>query len=135
MSLNQVTGTSSALADETEEEKPKKPDRFAKMHDELLEQLSGMGLFVSTMNEQDGMVILARADPLATKIVAVARQNPAVYKALKRYLEGSVYAVLAAEIGLIANAIAANHGINPMATIAGFFKRGQSGDTDLSAVA
>lgn len=114
----------------------KRPDRFSKMHDDLLEQLVGIGMIVASFNHDDGLVVLNRADPLATKIVAVARQNPGVYKALKRALEGSVYSVLALECGTIANAIMANHGFNPAEKVLALFKRKESdGNAHVSAVA
>lgn len=92
------------------------------MHDDLVENIAGLGMIVCTMHEADGLVIISRADPLATKIVALAKQNPAVYKALKKMLEGSVYTALALEVGAIANAIMANHGINVMAMTTGLFR-------------
>lgn len=137
LNLNQLTGTSSEL-EETEEEKPKKVDRFTKMHDDLLEQFGGIGIMIYQMHQADGEVLLARADPLATKLTNVARQNPNVYKAIKKYLEGSVWTVLALEVATIANAIAVNHGVDAIGTltssIAGVF-RGSDGDANVSAVA
>lgn len=138
LNLNQNldTGISSEL--ESSEEKPKKQDRFSKMHDDLLEQFGGLGTMVYAMHEKDGLVLLQRADPLATKLTNVARQNPAVYKAIKKYLEGSVYTVLALEVAMIANAIADNHGLNPIekitGSVAGLFKRGNDGQADVSRV-
>lgn len=106
------------------------------MHDDLLEQLAALGMITCTIHQADGLVIMERADPLATKIVAVARQNPAVYKALKAYLTGSVYSVLALEVGTIANAIMANHGFNPAEKVMELFKRREAnGSSNVSAVA
>lgn len=109
MNATGISAESPLTTDETE--KTKRPDRFTKIHDGLVEQFAGLGILVYSFHEQDGTVIIEHADSLATRLTAVARQNPAVYKVLKRYLEESVWFGLVAEIAAIANQIAANHGL------------------------
>lgn len=92
----------------------KRRDRFDKMKDDLVEQFAGIGVMAYMANQADGQVLLEHADPLAGKLTAVAKQNPAVYKAIKKYLEGSVYTVLALEVAAIGQAILKNHGIDPV---------------------
>lgn len=130
-----------STSDESESDKPaKKPDRFQKMEEGFLEQFATIGVsLVKIGAEADGTVILSRAEPLAHKLTNVARQNPAAYRAMKKYLDGSVYAMLAEEIGLIGMSICLNHGINPVEWFTGLFRKkkeaGDAGNDQLSAVA
>jgi len=137
LNLSQLTGTSSE-SDETEE-KQKKPDRFTRLEEGFLEQFAGIGTNLMLMGaDTDGQIILARAQPLAHKLTNVARQNPAVYRALKKYLDGSVYAMLAEEVGVVGLAICANHGIDPFGWVKSLFKKkpgSADGNDQLSAVA
>ena len=112
------------------------------MEEGFLEQFAGIGTNLMLMGaEADGQIILARAQPLAHKLTNVARQNPAVYRALKKYLDGSVYAMLAEEVGVVGLAICANHGIqiNPFGWLKSLFKKpadgAANGNDQLSAVA
>ena len=120
-----ATGTSSASNEDEPDEKPaKKPDRFTKMEEAFVEQFTATGTNLMLFGAQaDGLVIINRADPLAKKLVAVARQNPAVYRALKKYLDGSAYAMLIEEFGVIGLSICLNHGINPVEWVQGLFKK------------
>lgn len=133
-----LNGTFTSDESAEDEEKPaKKPDRFQKMEDGFVEQFSSLGVNLMLMGtEADAEIVMGRSQPLAHKLTNVARQNPAVYKALKKYLDGSVYAMLAEEGALIGLSICANHGINPMDWVKSLFKKKESdGDDQLSAVA
>lgn len=138
-SLMNVISTSNESADVEEEEKQaKKRDRFTRMEEAFIDQLTGIGTNLAMFGaDADGIIILSRAQPLAHKITNVARQNPAVYRALKRYLDGSVYAMLAEEMVAITGAICMNHGLNPVEWLKGLFGKKAEGDgnADLSAVA
>lgn len=136
--LMNAIGTSES-SDSDDEEKPKKKvDRFTRMEEGFIDQFTSIGTQLMTFGaEADGMVILGRAQPLAHKLTNVARQNPAVYKALKRYLDGSVYAMLAEEVGVVTLAICLNHGINPVEWFKGLFKKkaAEDGNAELPKVA
>lgn len=103
------------------------------MEDDFIEQFSAMGASLALLSPADGALMLQRSTPLATKLVAVARQDPRVYKALKKYLAGSVWAMLGQEVTLIALGIAANHNIDPLGWLPGR-RKGQA-DNDVSGVA
>ena len=137
MELNQllknVISTSGESAESTE--KKKRPDRFTLLEEGITGQLVMVGMTVSAFHEADGMVIMSRAEPLSQKIVALARQNPAVYKALKKYLEGSAYINLVGEVATISLAIMANHGLNPVGALMNRMKGKPDGNADLPAVA
>jgi len=138
MDLNQLLKNAISTSDESEStEKPaKRPDRFAKLEDGFTDQFTSLGVLVMAFHQEDGAVIVSRANPLASKLTDVARQNPAVYKALKRYLEGSAYINLVGEVATIGLAIMANHGINPVGWILDKAKgKHADGDSELSAVA
>lgn len=133
-SLMKGIGTSSE-SEETEE-KPKKQDRFSKMEEGFCEQFVGLGVLVAQFHEADGLVLINRADPLSKRLVGVARQNPAVYKALKKYLDGSVWMMLTEEVAAIGLAIMANHGINPVGALIEKFKgKKDAGNDQLQPVA
>ena len=136
--LSRLSGTSTSDESDDPEKPAKKPDRFSRMEEGFLDQFAGIGTNLMLMGAvADGQIILQRAQPLAHKLTNVARQNPAVYRALKRYLDGSVYAMLAEEVGVVGLAICANHGINPFGWIKGLFKKPEAadGNDQLSAVA
>lgn len=139
MDLNQLLKNVTSTSDESEstEEKPgKRPDRFTRLEEGITEQLVMVGMTVCAFHQEDGMVILNRASPLSQKIVALARQNPAVYKALKKYLEGSAYLNLAGELATISLALLANHGINPVGALIDKLKgKKADGDAELQSVA
>jgi len=138
MTLSRMNGTSTSDESEEAEKPAKKPDRFSRMEDGFLDQFTSIGINLTLMGAQaDGQIILARAQPLAHKLTNVARQNPAVYKALKKYLDGSVYAMLFEEIGVVGLAICANHGIDPFGWVKSLFKKKDAadGNDQLSAVA
>lgn len=119
-----MNGTFTSGESDEAEEKPKKVDRFSRMEEGFLEQFAGIGTNLMLMGaEADGQVIIGRAQPLAHKLTNVARQNPAVYRALKKYLDGSVYAMLAEEVGIVGLAICANHGIDPFGWLKSLFKK------------
>ena len=106
------------------------------MEEAFTEQFTGLGVLVAQFHEADGLVLIGRADPLSKRLVGVARQNPAVYKQLKKYIDGSVWAMLAEEVATIGLAIMANHGINPVGALIEKMKgKKASGDDQLSAVA
>ena len=132
--LMSAIGTSNESEDEAEE-KPKKQDRFARLEEAYRDQFTMIGVTVAAFHEADGMVIIGRADPLSKRLVGVARQNPAVYKALKKYIDASAYTMLAEEIGVIALAIAANHGLNPVGWLIDKVKGKGNGDAELQSVA
>lgn len=131
--------TSGESGDDEEEKPKKKVDRFTRMEEGFIDQFTSVGTNLMLFGAQaDGLIIVNRAEPLAHKLVNVARQNPAVYKALKRYQDGSVYAMLAEEAGVITLSICLNHGINPVEWFKGLFKKKDAeadGNADLSAVA
>ena len=88
------------------------------MEEGFTEQFASLGANLVVMGaEADGLLIVQRSAPLATKLTNCARQNPAVYKALKKYLDGSVWAMLGEEVLTIGLAICLNHGINPVASV------------------
>lgn len=108
----------SEILDEDEPaEKPKRLDKFAKMEQDFLDQFVSAGASLAFLSPEDGAVILEHSDSLSQRLVGLARQNPKVYAAFKRYLEGSVYLLLGQEVATIAFAIMANHGINPIAKL------------------
>lgn len=128
-------GTSSE-SEEPDEKPARKPDRFTKMEEAFSEQFVGIGVLVAQFHEADGLVLINRADPLSKRLVAVARQNPAVYKALKKYLDGSVWMMLTEEVATIGLAIMANHGINPVGALIEKFKgKKDAGNDQLQSVA
>lgn len=134
--LKSATSTSSESESTDSEGKPtKKPDRFARLEDGFTEQFVLVGTTVMAFSADDGMVILTRAPHLSHKIVDVARQNPAVYRALKKYLENSVYLNLVGEVATISLAIMANHGVNPVGSLIEKMKGKAGGNADLPAVA
>lgn len=136
--LMSAIGTSESSEENEPEEKPeKKKDRFARMEEAFIDQFTSTGTNLMMFGAQaDGLVIINRADPLAKKLTNVARQNPAVYRALKRYLDGSAYAMLVEEIGVIGLSICLNHGINPVEWFKSLFKKKEAdGNADLPAVA
>lgn len=134
--LMSAIGTSDDSASDEPEEKPKKQDRFARLEEGFRDQFTMIGVTVTAFNEADGLVIVGRADPLSKRLVGVARQNPAVYKALKKYMDGSAYMMLAEEVAVLALAIAANHGVNPVGWLIDKLKgKKADGDAELSAVA
>jgi len=134
--LSRLNGTSTSNESEEAEEKPKKPDRFSRMEEAFNEQFVGIGVLVAQFHEADGLVLINRADPLSKRLVGVARQNPAVYKALKKYIDGSVWMMLTEEVATIGLAIMANHGINPVGSLIEKFKgKKDAGNDQLSAVA
>lgn len=114
------------ISDQSENAKPeKRKDRFDKMRDDLTEQFAGLGLTVYMVNQPDGQTLLQHAESLAGKLTNVAKQNKAVENAIKKYLAGSVYTVLALEVSAIAQALMKNHGFDPMARLAERFKKSE----------
>lgn len=73
--------------------------------------------------QADGLVLVQHAEPLAQKLVAVARKHDGLYEVLKALTTSSVYGALFLEIGSIALAIAANHHVVipglPLSMVAG----------------
>lgn len=139
MGMSALMNAISTSGESDDEEKPeKKKDRFTRMEEAFTDQFTSAGANLALFGaEIDGVIIINRAQPLAHKLTNVARQNPAVYRALKRYLDGSVYAMLIEEVGVIGLSICLNHGINPIEWLKGLFgkKAEGNGDADLSAVA
>lgn len=140
-----MNGTGTSASSETEDEpaeRPKKQDRFTRMEEGFTEHFASIGVNVMLLGAQsDGQVIMGRAEPLARKLTDCARQNPKLYKALRKYLDGSVYAMLAEEMAVITLSICANHGINPVESLKGLVKglfgkqQEADGNADVSAVA
>lgn len=140
MDLNQLLKNATSTSDESENEPAnksgKRPDRFTRIEEGFTQQFTALGIMVMPFHMEDGTLILNRANPLAARITDVARQNPAVYKALKKYLENSVYMMLAEELGVISLGLLANHGINPVGWIIDKMKGKQAdGDSELQSVA
>lgn len=131
-----LTGISGGAEEDAEPaEKAKRPDKFSKMEEAFTEQFCMLGATVAAFSQDDGLVIIGRAQPLSNKLVALAKQNPAVYRAFKKYLDGSVYMLLAEEVATISLAIMANHGINPVAALIAKMRGGADGNANVSAVA
>lgn len=119
-SLLQMNGTSTSV--ESEASTNKRRDRFDKLQGDIQDQFTGLGVMLFMVNQADGKVILEHAQTLSTRLTAVAKQNPTVYKVLKRYLEGSVYTALTLEVAVIVQAIMKNHGIDPIERIKNRFQ-------------
>lgn len=138
MDLNQLLKNATSTSDESEstEEKPKRPDRFQKLEEGFTGQFAQLGMVIMAFSADDGLVIVNRSNHLAARLADVARVNPAVYKALSRYLKESAYINLATELATISLALLANHGINPIgALMAKMGKKADDGNSELSAVA
>jgi len=133
--LQKGTSTSDESAESTE--KPaKKPDRFDKLAEGFTGQFAQIGAVLMAFSPEDGLVIVSRSPHLGARLADVARVNPAVYKALSRYLKESAYINLVTELATISLAILANHGINPVGALMAKMKgKHADGDSELSAVA
>lgn len=150
--LMNVTGISDTSESESEPEtesgtarakaprdKAKRPDRFAPLQTGIQGQMTMLGMMIYSFSEKDGTVILEHAESLSINLVNLARQKPAVYRALKAYLETSIYMEIGAEVLTIVLALLANHGMNPVAwlieRVKGKGPAADDGNSDLSAVA
>jgi len=79
----------------------------------LLEAIGGVGLMVSMVNPADGNAILAGAEQLAGALDNLARENPAVRRALEAALTGGAWSGVILAVAAIALPIAGNHGLIP----------------------
>lgn len=138
MELSQLLKSATSTSDESNEpeEKTKKPDRFQRLEEGFTGQFAQLGAVLMAFSPDDGLVIVSRSNHLAARLTDVARVNPAVYKALSRYLKESAYINLGTELATIVLAILANHGINPVgALMAKMQGKKADGNADLPAVA
>ncbi len=71
-----------------------------------------MGAMLIPAFQADGLIMIQRAEPLADKLVAVARKHDGFYELLKTITSTSIYGALAAEVGTILLMIGANHGFS-----------------------
>lgn len=78
---------------------------------EIASLLSMLGLGVYAYNPVDGRIIMEGADRLADALYNLAKESPAVRKALVAALAGSAWGQLGAALMPILLPIAANHGL------------------------
>lgn len=79
----------------------------------LEEMFTGLGATVAVFNQFDGQCIVAGAPELAKAMDALAKQDPAVQRALERLVAGSTWGQVITAAASVAMPIAANHGALP----------------------
>lgn len=82
----------------------------------LTELISTLGIGVCVVNAYDGQRILAGAEDLAAALDKVAKEQPAVQRALEAVVTGSTWGSVALAAAPIIIPICANHGLIPPAT-------------------
>lgn len=90
----------------------KKPaGRPRALENQLAEFFSTIGLTVSMVNADDGMVIVQNAEPLAKAWADLAAEDARVRKAIDRVMTGSAWGGVIFATGTVAMGIANNHGM------------------------
>lgn len=79
----------------------------------LEDSITTLGALLLLVNPTDGQLIIAGAAKQAAALDAIAKDNPAVKRALERMLTASVYGQLAAAFAPTLLGIAANHRLLP----------------------
>lgn len=87
--------------------------------DALTQQFVMVGMMVYPFENFDGQTIITGSPQLATSLVGVAEQSPAVRDALQKLVTTGAWAQVAAAVAAIAIPICMHHGIMPKMKIPG----------------
>lgn len=79
----------------------------------LNDSIQAIAFVAGFFNAADGEIIAANAEGLAAALDALARENPAVYRALVAMMSGSAWMGVGMAAFPIVVGIAANHGVGP----------------------
>lgn len=98
-----------------------RPPRGVSLERRLEEFITAGGAMLLIVNARDGQAVIAGAPSQARALGALAKENPAVKRALEKLLTVSVYGQLLAAFAPTVLTIAANHGAVPpiVASLAG----------------
>ena len=96
---------------------PRPPGRppLNNLRGRLTEQIAAIGVAVAIVNPTDGAAVLAGAEPLASALEQLARENDGARRALERMLAASAWGAVLTAVAGIAIPILANHELLPAA--------------------
>jgi hypothetical protein len=89
----------------------KRADKYDKLEARLQENVGGLGALLTSVPfvSADGLVVIARTQPLCASVTALAEVNKQVYDFLVTLLDQSVYFNLAMQVAILGVNIVNNH--------------------------